>query len=302
MIFIGENIHIISKQVKSALENKDENFVKKMIKIQQNFDAIDLNVGLAKGKLDNIFEWLLIMCSGQKISFDSSNIDAIENALKIIPNPQECYINSTNADDEKLERLTDMACEFGCNLIALSMSKETGVPKDADGRMELVFKIYEKCMEKGIDSEKLFFDPLVLPLRADQSQGVEVLNTIKMIKESFEPKVNTLIGLSNISNGVANEYRAMINRVFAVLCVGAGLDCMIADAKDEELQRIVKMIECNNPQTETDKLYINLSNMVQYFGRVQDIEFDKNDRQQCNIMSSVKVLLNEEVFSGGLYV
>lgn len=302
MIFIGENIHIISKQVKSALENKDENFVKKMIKIQQNFDAIDLNVGLAKGKLDNIFEWLLTMCSGQKISFDSSNIDAIENALKIIPNPQECYINSTNADDEKLERLTDMACEFGCNLIALSMSKETGVPKDADGRMELVFKIYEKCMEKGIDSEKLFFDPLVLPLRADQSQGVEVLNTIKMIKESFEPKVNTVIGLSNISNGVANEYRAMINRVFAVLCVGAGLDCMIADAKDEELQRIVKMIECNNPQTETDKLYINLSNMVQYFGRVQDIEFDKNDRQQCNIMSSVKVLLNEEVFSGGLYV
>jgi cobalamin-dependent methionine synthase I len=302
MILIGENIHIISQKVKSALENKDENFVKNLLKFQQNFEVIDLNVGPAKGKLDNIFEWLLSLCEGQKISFDSSNIDAIEKALKIVNNPSDCFINSTNADDEKLERLTDLALKYDCNLIALAMSKDSGIPKKSDGRMELVFKIYEKCMEKGISSDKIFFDPLVLPLKADQSQGVEVIDTIKMIKESFEPAVGTIIGLSNISNGVENQYRAMINRVFAVLCHGAGLDCMIADAKDEELYRIIKMLECNNPQSDVDKLYINLSNMVQYFGKVQDVEFDKNDIQQTNIIKTVKVLLNEEVYSARLYV
>lgn len=302
MILIGENIHIISKQVKSALENKDKNFVKNLLKFQQNFDVIDLNVGPAKGKLDNIFEWLLELCEGQKISFDSSNIDAIESALKIVKNPQDCFINSTNADDEKLDRLTDLALEYNCNLVALAMSKETGIPKNSDGRMELVFKIYEKCMEKGLSSEKIFFDPLVLPLKADQSQGAEVLNTIQMIKESFEPKVNTVIGLSNISNGVENKYRSMINRVFAVLCMGAGLDCVIADAKDEELYRIIKMLECNNPQSDIDKLYINLSSMVQCFGKVHDVEFDKNDAYQCNIIKTVRVLLNEEVYSGRLYI
>lgn len=302
MILIGENIHIISQKVKSALENKDENFVKNLLKFQQNFEVIDLNVGPAKGKLDNIFEWLLSLCEGQKISFDSSNIDAIEKALKIVNNPSDCFINSTNADDEKLERLTDLALKYDCNLIALAMSKDSGIPKKSDGRMELVFKIYEKCMEKGISSDKIFFDPLVLPLKADQSQGVEVIDTIKMIKESFEPAVGTIIGLSNISNGVENQYRAKINRVFAVLCHGAGLDCMIADAKDEELYRIIKMLECNNPQSDVDKLYINLSNMVQYFGKVQDVEFDKNDIQQTNIIKTVKVLLNEEVYSARLYV
>ena len=302
MLLIGENIHIISKQVKLAVENKDENFVKNLIKIQHNFDAIDLNVGPAKGKLDNIFQWLITLCEDKILSFDSSNIEAIKKALSLVQNPQKCFINSTSADDEKLERLTDLALKYGCNLIALAMSKETGVPKDSDLRMELVFKIYEKCMEKGLDSDKLFFDPLVLPIKVEQGQGTEVLNSIHMIKESFEPRVNTIVGLSNISNGIVPAFRPIINRVFAVLCAGAGLDAVIADARDEELYRILKMLECNNPQNEIDKLYINLSNMVQYFGKVHDIEFDKNDKEQLNIIKTARVLLNEEVYSGGLYL
>ena len=47
---------------------------------------------------------------------------------------------------------------------------------------------------KGIDSSKIFFDPLILPVCVEQSQALEALNTIQMIKESFEPKVNTIIG------------------------------------------------------------------------------------------------------------
>ena len=95
-------------------------------------------------------------------------------------------------------------------------------------------------MEKGIDSSKIFFDPLILPVCVEQSQALEALNTIQMIKESFEPKVNTIIGLSNISNGSPKELRPLINRVFAVLAYGAGLDAAIIDAKDNELIRILK--------------------------------------------------------------
>ena len=54
MILIGENIHIISKTVRNALESKDENFVKNLLKIMQNCDAVDLNIGPAKGNLDKI--------------------------------------------------------------------------------------------------------------------------------------------------------------------------------------------------------------------------------------------------------
>lgn len=297
MKLIGENIHIISKSVRSALENKDQNFVENLVKIMQNCNAVDLNVGPAKGKLDMIFNWLVPLIKHDNISFDSSNIDAIENGLKLVSNPENCFINSTSADDDRLERLTDMAKEYNCNLIALGMSKETGIPKDADGRMELIFKIYEKCMEKEIESDKIFFDPLILPLNVEQSQAKEVVSTIQMIKESFEPKVNTVVGLSNISNGMLPDVRRLVNRTFATMLFGAGLDSAIIDAKDEELVRIMRMLECNNPQNDVDKLYTNIANMVQCFGDVDNLGYDKSNFEQSNIIKTVRILTGKEIFS-----
>ena len=131
MILIGENIHVISKSVRSALESRDENFVKNLIKIQEKIDVIDLNVGPAKGKLDGIFEWLCPLVCAKPVSFDSSNTEAIKNGLKICGN-KDCFINSTTADDEKLNILTDLALEYDCNLIALTMTKEDGIPKTSD--------------------------------------------------------------------------------------------------------------------------------------------------------------------------
>lgn len=297
MILIGENIHIISASVRNALENKDENFVKNLIKIQQNTDCIDLNVGPAKNKLDSIFEWLVPLVENQNISLDSTNSNAIEQGLKLLKNPQNCFINSTSKDIEKLEKLTNLTTQYQCNLVALAMSKETGIPKTADGRLEIIFEIYEKCMEKGIESHKLYFDPLVLPICADQSQALETLNTIQMVKESFEPKVNTLIGLSNISNGCPKELRPLINRVFGVLAYGAGLDAVILDAKDNELIRIFKMLEDNKPTSSVDELYINLTEMIKTFKDLDDVNYNVANSEECNIIKTATVLLNKKIYS-----
>lgn len=297
MLYIGENIHIISKQVRSALENKDENFIKNIVKLQENMDCIDLNVGPAKGKLDNIFSWLCQFTNDKNISFDSTNVEAIKQGLSLVKNSENCFINSTSKDSEKLELLTDLALQYNCNLIALAMSKETGIPKTADGRLEIVFEIYEKCMEKGLDSDKLYFDPLVLPICAEQSQALEALNTIQMIKESFEPKVNTIIGLSNISNGAPKELRPLINKVFGVLAFGAGLDAVILDAKDLELVRIFKMLETDSPQSSSDELYLNLADMIKSFKDLDEISFDKNSVTEQNIIKTATILLNKKIYS-----
>lgn len=297
MILIGENIHIISKKVREALENKDENFVKNLVKIQENVEYIDLNVGLARGKLDKIFEWLCPLVEGKNISFDSTNIDAIEQGLGLVKNTQNCFINSTTKDPERLERLSDLALKYDSNLVALAMSKETGIPKTADGRMEIIFEIYESCVQKGIKNDKLYFDPLVLPVCVEQSQGVEALNTIQMVKESFDPPVKTIVGLSNISNGVNHELRPLLNRVFGVLAYGAGLDSAIIDAKDGELIRIFNMLENNSPQSKEDELFIRLSNMISEFGVLEEISFDKNSVEQQNIIKTAEVLLNKKIYS-----
>lgn len=297
MILIGENIHIISKQVKEALEKKDEIFIKNLLKIQENMNCVDLNVGPARNNLERIFEWLVPLIKNQNISFDSTNTEAIEQGLKLTQNTKNCFINSTSKDIDKLEKLTDLTAKFDCNLIALALSKETGIPKTSDGRLEIVFEIYEKCMEKGIESSKIFFDPLILPINIDQSQGIEALHTIRVIKESFEPEVNTIIGLSNISNGLPAKLRPLVNRVYAVLAYGAGLDAVIMDAKDIELVRIFKMLEQNSPETSIDNLYINLANMIKNFSELNEIKFDKNNIEEHNIIKTAEILLNKKIYT-----
>lgn len=300
MILIGENIHIISKTVREALESKDKTFVKELIEIQKDMDYIDLNVGPAKGKLSGILPWLTKIVEGNsdlKISFDTTNSDEMRFGLESCASPEDSFLNSTSKDEPRLDKMTDMAAEFGNNLIALTLSKETGIPKTSDGRLEIAFEIYEKCLEKGIDSSKIYFDPLILPVGVDQSQAMEALNTIKMIKESFDPPVNTVIGLSNISNGSPKELRPLINRVFAVMAFGAGLDSAIIDAKDLELVRVLRMLEKNSPQNRIDELYINIARMIKDFDDISSVDYDKNDDEQMKIIKTVNILTGEKIYS-----
>lgn len=298
MILIGENIHVISKIVREALIKRDENFVLDLINAQNKMDYIDLNVGPAKSDLIDVLPWLAKIIQNNSecgISFDTTNSEEMKKGLQSFSG--KTFINSISLDDERIEKIGGLAVEYGSNLIALTLSKENGIPKDADGRLEIAFNIYEKCLEKGIDNEKLFFDPLILPICVDQSQGIEAINTIKMIKESFDPPVKTVIGLSNISNGCPKDLRPLINRVYASLAFGAGLDAAIIDAKDDELIRILKMLEMNSPKSPLDKLYVNLSDMISNFGELDDVEFDKNDLEQLKVIKTARILLNNEIYS-----
>lgn len=300
MILIGENIHIISNTIREALAKRDETFILDLIKRQAKMDYIDLNVGPSKGDLEGVLPWLCDLVeknTNLKISFDTTNADEMKKGLEASKNPSYCILNSTSADEARLERITDLAKEFGSNLIALTMNKEIGIPKSADSRLELAFQIIEKTQEKGIENEKIFFDPLILPISVDQSQAQEALNTIQIIKQSFDPEVKTTIGLSNISNGSPKELRPLINRVFAVLAFGAGLDSAIVDSFDKELIQTIKMLESGEAQSELDKLYLKLSDMIRDFSELEEISFDETDPKQVEVIKTARVLLNKEVYT-----
>lgn len=300
MLLIGENIHIISKTVQTALLEKDEQFILGLIKKQSHMDYIDLNVGPAKGELEGILPWLCDLVEKNtdlKISFDTTNSDEMRRGLEKTKNPSQCLLNSTSADEARLEKMTNLAADFGSNLIALTMNKELGIPKSADARLELAFGIIEKTQEKGIENGKIFFDPLILPISVDQAQAQEALNTIQIIKQSFDPEVKTTIGLSNISNGSPKELRLLINRVFAVLAYGAGLDSAIIDSFDTELIDTIKMLDSQNPRNEIEKLYIKLADMIRDFSELEEISFDNTDLKQVEIVKTARILLNKEVYT-----
>ncbi len=300
MKLIGENIHIISKKVREALLNRDSDFIVDLIKKQSNVEYIDLNVGPATSGMDGILAWLADLVqnnSKAKISFDTANISEMKKGLSACLNSKEAFINSASDDYERLDKMTDLAAEYGSNLIALTLSSKDGIPNTADGRVELALDMYETCMMKGIQNEKIFFDPLILPVSVSQAQISETFNTIKILKESFEPACNTVIGLSNISNGSPKELRPLINKVCLALAYGAGLDAVILDATDSDLLNSVKKIENRIFNSPSEKLLFDLTSVTANFVDINDIKYDVKDKVSCDIYKTALILLNKNIYS-----
>lgn len=300
MLRIGENIHIISKKTRQAILDRDSDFIKKLAQkqIDTGVDYLELNIGPAR-KQEGTMEWLIntiddiVSCP---ISLDTTNISEMKAGLKLLENKPRPLLNSTSGDPERLNTIMQLAADFNTTVIGLAMDT-SGIPKDPDGRLEIAMRIIDKASEFGIDNDRIFLDPLVLPISGSQDQALESLNSIRVFKESFDPPVKTIIGLSNVSNGSPKENRALINRVFLVLAMGCGLDAAIVDAFDNNITNDIKVIKTNKPICETDKLILNLYNMMSDFGELEDINFDQSDPEQIMIYKTAQILLNKNIYA-----
>lgn len=299
MGIIGENIHIISKSVKEAIAARDEDFILNLAQKQINSGVgiLDLNIGPAKGALAGSMTWLVELLSRFDVDFslDTTNTDELESGFKILKNPENCFLNSASAEAERLEKTVEIASKYGSNLVALTLNNTLGIPKTAEERLELAFEMVTVANEAGIENHKIFIDPLVLPVFVDQAQATVTLDSIRMFKESFDPEVKTVIGLSNISNGSYKELRPVLNRAFLALALGAGLDYVIADGLDTELINIYKALRGEG--IEINKIYKDLFEMSQNFGEIDDLAYDKKDKEACAVYCAARVLLNKEIYT-----
>ena len=127
MYKIGENIHIVSPSVKEALKNRDGGFFVDQARKQKDAggDAIDLNIGPRKKDGPEVVEWLVDCMQeavpGMTISFDTTNLAAIETGLKLWGS--NSIVNSTSAEEERLEQVPPLAGKYDAKLIALCLEK-----------------------------------------------------------------------------------------------------------------------------------------------------------------------------------
>jgi len=235
MLVIGEMINGMYKVVGNAIQSKDKAAIQDLAKRQlaEGANALDVNIGPASADPLNDMKWLVEAIqevTDAPLAFDSTKPDVIEEGLKLAKS--KAIINSTHADDEKLNILVPMAKKYNANLIGLAMSKK-GIPRDRNERSELALKIVSSCMEQGFPIEDLLIDPVVLPVNVAQAQGIEVLESIKEFSLLSDPAPKTVVGLSNISQGT--KQRGLINRTFLVMAVAYGLSAAIVDPLDKEL-------------------------------------------------------------------
>jgi 5-methyltetrahydrofolate corrinoid/iron sulfur protein methyltransferase len=253
MILIGERINGMFKNVKQAIADKNKQVIQDLAGQQAKAGAnyLDVNIGTAAADQEGTMQWLVETiqetCSAG-LSLDSQKPNVIAAGLKVINADNGVILNSTplnkKSDEEVLDKYIEMAEQTGPKtaIITLTMDKN-GVPQDMDTRVAIAAEIVQKAMEKGFDTQRLFIDPIVLPVKVPnaQAQPGNVLGAIEQIKYLADPAPHTTIGLSNLSQGT-NE-RSLVNRIFLAMAVSRGLDSAIVDVLDNDLMNVLATAE-----------------------------------------------------------
>ncbi|HLF82087.1 MAG TPA: dihydropteroate synthase [Anaerolineales bacterium] len=301
MYAIGENIHIISPKVKTALQERDGGFFVDLARKQQaaGANALDLNLGPRKKDGPEVVEWLvdcmLEAVPGMTLSFDTTNLAAIETGLKRIG--ANAIVNSTSAEEERLANVPPLAAKYGAKLIALCMEK-SGIPVSADARIGIAMeKLIPRAQEVGLPMGNLFIDPLILTVSGCQEYVPHAIETVRMLKMVADPPPMTVVGLSNVSNQVPHEMRPLLNRVYLVMLMAVGLDAAILDPLDTELMGVIQAIEGREDGSAVKALYLRLFDAVAAGEELQPDQVDHNDPEQEQIWKTVQVLLNRVIYT-----
>ncbi|KPK31964.1 MAG: hypothetical protein AMK70_11445, partial [Nitrospira bacterium SG8_35_1] len=170
---------------------------------------------------------------------DTTNASALEAGLTVHNNEWgKPLINSTSNDPERFGML-ELAAKYQAEIIALTVGKG-GLPADAEERCGIAAEIMARAAEYGVPLENIYLDPLILQVCTTQDQAMHSLQAIKMFQELNDPPMKTVVGLSNISNGVPKDMRSLIDKVYLTLLMYEGLTAAIANPLDKGLMDVIK--------------------------------------------------------------
>ena len=251
MIAIGERINGQFEDVKAAIAGKDAGPVEDLARRQTEAGAsyLDINVGTAAEDQQDAMKWLVETAQAAcqtPLCLDSQKPAVIQAGLQVCDTSRGVLLNSSplskKSDPEVLDTYTGMAQEAGGKLICLTMDAE-GVPQNVERRVEIAAELLTKAMELGLTPDRLFIDPIILPVNVPdaQDQPGAILTAIDQIGILSDPAPHITMGLSNLSQGCAD--RSLINRIFLAMAVSHGCDSAIVDVLDDALVDAVATAE-----------------------------------------------------------
>jgi|688.fasta_scaffold36201_3 5-methyltetrahydrofolate--homocysteine methyltransferase len=246
-IIVGERTNVIgSKKFKKLiLENKFDE-ASDIARTQIKSGAHLLDVCLANPDRDEFsdmksFLELAIKKVRAPLMIDSTDEKVIEMALTY--SQGKAVINSINLEDgeERFEKVLPLVKTFGAAVVVgtIDDDPQQGMGVTRERKLAIAEREYELLTKKyGIPPEDIYWDPLVFPCATGDKQyegsAVETIEGIRLLKNRF-PNTKTILGISNVSFGLPNAGREVLNSVFLYLCVQAGLDLAIVNS--EKLER-----------------------------------------------------------------
>lgn len=257
-ILIGERINPTGKKAfKQALVNNDIDYILKegISQEEKGVNILDVNVGIPdineKEMLTKVVFELQSICS-LPLQIDTSNVDAMESALRIYNG--KALINSVNGKKDSMKKIFPLVKKYGGVVIALTLD-EKGIPPLAEDRVKIAKKILKVASRYGISKKDIIFDPLALTVSADNTAGVETLKAIELIKTKLNANVS--LGVSNVSFGL--PVREYLNSTFFALALSKGLTCAIINPNSNEMLKTYYTYRALNGLDDNFSDYINFA-------------------------------------------
>ena len=284
MILIGENIHILAKVVSDALKARDEKPLQELAikQAEAGVDYIDLNIGPAR-KDPDVMKWLVQAIQEvvkKPLSLDTTNPVAMEAGLSVCKIPP--LINSASGKQESKDKMLPLAAKYKCDVV-LSVLTDAGIPSDSSSRAEAIMESVAYANEIGIPNERIWVDPIMMPISVDQPQVSEFLEFMKILPD-ISPGCKSTLGLSNISNGAPAELRGILNRIYLAMVGRYNMYSSIVDSFDDEL---INLLRGKLP---------DITNLI-YKAMDEELDISNLSKKETEIVKTVNVLMGRSLYS-----
>lgn len=205
MLIIGERLNIFaSKQVRAALESRDEPAILAIAKEQLDAGAQYLDVHAQSW--DDL-RWLLEAAgkTGAPLCLDSPDPEMIRKGLEL---PSVKFLNSIGGD--RLELFREAAAH---------RVKVVGMLHDVTPE-----QMVEAANGAGFPLEDLYLDPAVMPVSVDAAFARRLVEDHRELKRRY-PSIKTIVGISNAAHGMPRKTE--IRAVLLVSLLNDGLDAAL---------------------------------------------------------------------------
>ena len=230
---IGERINPTGrKKLAAELEAGDFSSVEKdaLEQVACGANILDINAGVVYNSNPNpneteppLMTKVIQMVQGLvdiPLCIDSSVPAALEAGLMVCEGRP--LLNSVTGEEERLEEILPLVKKYNVPVVAIS-NDDTGISEDPDVRFAVAKRIVERAADFGIPAHDIVVDPLVMPIGAMATAGLQVFALVRRLRD--ELGVNTICGASNVSFGL--PHRHGVNSAFLPMAIASGMTSAI---------------------------------------------------------------------------
>ena len=247
MRLIADNLRITQQAIEIAEAEKDSLSLQLMAKRCETAgaDGIDINSGPLYRNPESRMAFMVEAVqevTGLPLILDTSNPKALKAGL--LACKTHVTLNGLSLEPSKLEHILPLAVAYQTDIVCYLLYPNGHVPPDSTERLNVAISLYQKCMDAGVEADRVIIDPVVVPLSWQDGlfQAREVLTVIKTLPELLGFPVRTIAGLSNLTAGAKNPIKKhLAQQTYLPMLAASGLSMILMNVFNAESVRVARM-------------------------------------------------------------